>query len=48
MNMIHVNDYEFVCKDTIIDLYQCPFIVILWEQIVKTASFTAVYPLFYG
>ena len=35
-------------KGTIIDLYQCPFIVILGEQIVKTAGFTAVCPLFHG
>jgi hypothetical protein len=33
---------EFSCKGTTIDLYQRPFIVILGEQIVKSAVFTAI------
>jgi len=35
-------------KGTIIDLYQCPFIMISGEQIVKTADFIAACTLFHG
>lgn len=45
---VSVNDCGSCGKDTIIDLYQCLFIVILGEQIVKTADFTAAFTLLNG